>query len=46
VDKVKDKYPEESKLIYWMTESEANERPSEEDIFNSDYFKKWKEKIE
>ena len=29
-----------------MTESEANERPSEEDIFNSDYFKKWKEKIE
>ena len=46
VDKVKEKYPEESKLIYWMTESEANERPSEEDIFNSDYFKKWKEKIE
>ena len=46
IKKVLDNFPEESKLIYWMTQTEINDRPNEDEVLNSDLFKKWKEKFQ
>ena len=46
IQKVLDNFPEESELILWMTQTESNERPNEDEVLNSDLFKKWKEKIQ
>lgn len=45
IDKVKEKYPNETQLILWMTESKPNNRPNAIQVITSQAFKIWKEDI-